>query len=74
MAESPDGYVCLVEVKARSTEAWGMPAEAVDAKKRQRYRRIAEYYCMLQKREVPIRYDIASVTPNGMEYFENAYE
>ena len=68
-----DGYYCFVEVKARASDAFGLPAEAVDARKRERYRKMAAYFCMTKKAEVPIRFDIASIYEGGFEYFENAY-
>ena len=68
-----EGYYCFVEVKARESDAFGLPAEAVDERKRERYRRMAAYFCMTKKTEVPIRFDIASVFEGRLEYFENAF-
>lgn len=62
-----------MEVKARESDAFGLPAEAVDKRKRERYRKMALYFCMTKKKEVPIRFDVASVFEGGLEYFENAY-
>ncbi len=73
VAKSPDGYTCLVEVKARETDAFGLPTEAVTRQKQQRYRMIAKFWCELQKREVPIRFDVSSVFEGKIEYFENAF-
>ena len=68
-----DGTYCFVEVKARESDAFGLPTEAVDARKRERYRKMAAYFCMTKKAEVPIRFDVASVFEGELEYFENAY-
>ena len=68
-----DGTYCFVEVKARESDAFGLPTEAVDARKRERYRKIAAYFCMTKKTEVPIRFDISSVFEGELEYFENAF-
>ena len=68
-----DGYYCFVEVKARESDVYGLPAEAVDARKRERYRKMAAYFCMTKKTEVPIRFDVAAIFEGGLEYFENAY-
>ena len=73
VALSPDGYTCFVEVKTRESDAFGLPAEAVDREKQHRYRRIALYYCSAMKREIPVRFDVASVWEGELEYFENAY-
>ena len=73
VARSPDGFICFVEVKARLTDTYGEPAEAVTYAKQQRYRMIAKYWVSLEKQEVPIRYDVASVEGDRIEYFENAY-
>lgn len=68
-----NGYYCFVEVKARESDAFGLPSEAVNERKRERYRKIALYFCMTKKCEVPCRFDISSVLEGDIEYFENAY-
>lgn len=68
-----DGYYCFVEVKARESDAYGLPAEAVDNRKKARYRKIALYFCNMKRQEVPIRFDVASIYEGELEYFENAY-
>ena len=73
VARSPQGFTCFVEVKARLTHDFGLPAEAVVPPKQQRYRMIAKYWVLLQKRETPIRFDVASVDGGRIEYFEDAY-
>ena len=73
IARSPDGYTCFVEVKARESDAFGLPTEAVDRRKKERYRMMAKFWCELQKKEVPIRFDVSSVYEGKIEYFENAY-
>lgn len=72
LAKKGDTY-CLVEVKARTSDAFGLPTEAVDKRKRERYRKMALYLCERLGEEVPIRFDVASVTEEGLEYFEGAY-
>lgn len=68
------GWYCFVEVKAREHDAFGLPSEAVNERKKERYRKIAAYFCTLKKQEVPCRFDVASIFEGGLEYFENAYE
>lgn len=68
-----DGVYCFVEVKARASDAFGLPTEAVDREKRRRYRMMANYFCTVLREEVPIRFDVASIFEGGLEYFEGAY-
>lgn len=71
--------LCFVEVKTRSTVDKGFPSEAVDAKKRSRYERIAESYlrtcdfCNMR-----VRFDVASIIALGggrafLRYHTNAF-
>ena len=73
VAMSPDGYTCFIEVKTRETDAFGLPAEAVTREKQRRYRQMAGLWCARMRREVPIRFDVASVWEGELEYFENAF-
>ena len=66
--------VVLCEVKARQSETFGTPAEAVNRAKQARYKKIALYFCTARGKEVPVRFDVASVLDGRLEYFENAYE
>ena len=54
--------VVFVEVKTRSSCDKGMPSEAVDAAKRERYERIAALFLQgLDVVDVPVRFDIVSI-------------
>lgn len=56
--------VVFVEVKTRSSPEKGAPAEAVDARKRSRYGRIATLYLeRIGLSEASVRFDIVSVVP-----------
>lgn len=72
MAKKGDTY-CFVEVKARASDAFGLPTEAVDREKQRRYRTMAKYFCSIMREEVPVRFDVASVYEGGLEYFEGAF-
>ena len=61
LAKQGDTY-CLVEVKTRISDAFGLPSEAVNAKKRERYRKMALFLCERLGEEVPCRFDVSSVT------------
>ena len=41
---SKDGAICFAEVKTRTSKKFGEPSQAVDYKKREKYRKIASYY------------------------------
>lgn len=69
-----DGVTCFVEVKTRSSTEYGNPEEAVDAKKQERYKKIARHYCGLMREEVACRFDVAAITDGKLEYYEGAYE
>lgn len=62
--------LCFVEVKARSSERFGWPEEALNLRKRQRLIRLAQWY--LRRRggaPLPVRFDVLSVLsgPDGAE-------
>lgn len=54
-------FVVFVEVKARSTVAFGQPFEAVDFRKQEKLKRIALYYLKQSNRETPVRFDVVSI-------------
>ena len=68
-----DGVTAFVEVKYRRDGRFGTPAEAVTPQKRERYRMIAKSFCAKMRREVPVRFDVASVLNGKLEYFEDAF-
>ena len=68
-----DGVYHFVEVKARETNEFALPTDAVNERKRERYRKIAWSYCNFKRQELPCRFDIASILAGELEYFENAY-
>lgn len=54
--------LCFIEVKCRSSYSFGQPEEAITWKKKQRIKKIAEYY-ILRKRitDTDIRYDAVTI-------------
>lgn len=77
--DETDRTLCFVEVKTRSSLDFGYPCEFVDAKKRRRLEKTAEYYRMGRKQllELPVRMDIFEVyiTEKGIyvRYLKNAF-
>ena len=62
------GLLCLVEVKSRSDDRFGSPAEAVTPAKRSRLRRMATFLLMRPEwREASVRFDVVAVlkAPGG---------
>lgn len=54
--------LCFVEVKARSSDAFGLPEEAVTSGKRSRIRRAAEaYLARLAGRAPACRFDVVAI-------------
>ena len=68
-----DGFICFVEVKARASDSYGTPAEAVTRDKQKKYRSIAAYYCAGLGEEVAVRFDVISIFQGVVEHFENAF-
>lgn len=70
-------YYVFTEVKYRKDEAFGTPLEAVDRRKQRKICRAAVYYLYsrhLPVETVPIRFDVAGVTGENMNYIKNAFE
>ena len=66
--------IAFVEVKARTTDGYGQPSEAVGKDKQRRYRRIAECYWLQTGKEPNARFDVAEVWADGkIEYIKNAF-
>lgn len=65
----------FVEVKARSTLAFGRPCEAVDYRKQQKIRRVAESYLIFKKLydKVPVRFDVIEILGEKINHIENAF-
>lgn len=60
------GVLIFLEIKTRRDTRFGLPAEAVDWKKRQKLIRVAEAYLQAKRLENrPARFDILSVVWNG---------
>lgn len=68
-----NGIYCFVEVKTRLSGEIAMPYEAVNERKRERYRKIAWHFCNMLRQEVYCRFDVASICNGEIEYFEDAY-
>ena len=66
--------IAFVEVKARETENYGTPREAVTEAKQRRYYKIAQFYWLTIGEEPNARFDVAEVYPQGkIEYYKYAF-
>lgn len=62
-----EGFVIFLEVKTRKDNRFGLPAEAVDWRKRQKLSRAAQAYLQAHRLEnSPARFDVLSVTWDGI--------
>ena len=62
-------YLVFVEVKARLSRAFGDPLEAVNYKKQQKIRKVAELYLIKKRKtETSCRFDVISIL--GQEEYE----
>ena len=70
-----DGYLVFVEVKYRSTARYGMPSEAVDARKQRRICNVASFYLYRNHLPAgtPVRFDVTAVSEQRMEMIENGF-
>jgi putative endonuclease len=71
------GVICFIEVKARSSESFGLPEEAVTVWKQKRL--LATAYVYLQNKKIrskDMRFDVVSVDLNGerARILRNAFE
>jgi putative endonuclease len=72
---SRDRVVVFCEVKARSSDAFGTPAEAVTAAKQSRVRRLAGRWLADQpaRRRGRVRFDVAAVVGDRVEVLEAVF-
>lgn len=61
----------FVEVKTRGSQEFGHPTKAVNSKKTRNLKRTALYYLDRFQLEYEYRFDIISISPSGLEHFEN---
>jgi len=63
------GTIAFVEVKTRSSEAFGSPKYSVDQKKQKKLTEVAEHYIAERGvRETDLRFDVVSITVKDGSY------
>jgi len=71
-----DGTLCFIEVKSRSSLAYGFPAEAVNRTKQKHITRVATHYLQTNFPSVcpPCRFDVVVILPPRQpELISNAF-
>ena len=68
-------YLVFAEVKYRRTEEFGLPEEAVDAKKQMRIRRAAEWFLKEQRvpSDTPVRFDVVAMDSREIRLYKDAF-
>ncbi len=69
-------YLVFVEVKYRATARGGHPLEAVDAGKRRRIRKTADFYCLRYGygEDTPCRFDVVGMLGDEVIHVRDAFE
>ena len=72
-----ENVLAVVEVKTRSTSAFGNPQDFLKPKQIQRIVKAVDNYVTSNKLDVEVRFDIIAIVKNGnqfdIEHLENAY-
>lgn len=69
-----DGVIVFIEVKNRSTYRFGRPIEAVDFRKQNKIKKVAEIYLMIKNKYYnDVRFDVVEVSNDNLEHIENAF-
>lgn len=73
-----ENEIIILEVKARATDAFMLPQEAVNKKKIKLLVKAADHYLECNEPDKEVRFDIISIMPDGnkkysIEHLENAF-
>jgi putative endonuclease len=69
-----NNILVFVEVKTRSSDAFGSAAEAIIKKKQRKIAQVAAAYIKIKRLfDKDYRFDVIGVTPEGIEHIENAF-
>lgn len=68
--------IVFIEVKTRTSQAYGMPSDAVDRTKRSRYIKIAEYYLLTHEeyRDYCVRFDVIEILNDKINHIKDAFD
>ncbi|MBO4767878.1 MAG: YraN family protein [Lachnospiraceae bacterium] len=70
-----DGALVFLEVKYRRTTAYGLPEQAVDARKQMKIRKIAMWYAAQNRipADRPMRFDVVAMDEREIRLYKNAF-
>ena len=67
-------YTVFIEVKARSSDAFGVPSEAVDKRKREKYYKVASEYLLINGlTDTPCRFDVIEIEDGKINHIIDAF-
>ena len=69
-----DDVVAFVEVKARYTDIFGAPSEAVGRQKQMRYVKCAQFFFAETKHDFLIRFDVVEIFGDQINHIISAFE
>lgn len=67
------GVIAFVEVKTRLSDIFGLPSEAVNADRKRRYVKAAEFYFTNRPVDCVLRFDIIEIFRGQINHMENAF-
>lgn len=68
-------FLVFIEVKTRSSNAFGEPMEAVDFYKQRKLSKLAVYYQKLKRKlDVPVRFDVVDIVGEQITLIKSAFE
>ena len=68
------GVIVFIEVKTRTNDNFGLPCEAVDKKKQEKYYKIATFYLQKEKKtDSECRFDVVEIENGEINHIFNAF-
>ncbi|MCM1438610.1 MAG: YraN family protein [Roseburia sp.] len=68
-----DDVTAFIEVKARTSDYFGEPNQAVGRERQRRYKNCARFFYANKAIDCTVRFDIIEVTSAGVNHIENAF-
>ena len=68
------GVIVFIEVKTRTSDSFGLPCEAVDKKKQEKYYKTAMFYLQKEKKtDSECRFDVVEIENGQINHIFNAF-